>query len=620
MVREPTISASESRDGASNDIFVRDGDVYIRDSSTGAEQRITDVASSPEPDFRFDPSTITRSPDGNFAIVYKYTPDQGYTLNLVESTPSTQLQPVLHQSLYLKPGDKKRVERPCLFDLVAKTEIPVDSTLFGNPYSITEIGWANSSEEYRFMYNPRGQASLSVLGISSTGSVRAIIEERPDTFVNYFQKQFHSLGPDGTELLWASERSGWNHLYLVDLVSGEIKNTVTQGEWVVRSVDRVDWDTRQVWLTVYGFYEGQDPYYAHLARANIDDPSSSLVVLTQGNGTHTWTWSPDPEQSCLIDTFSRVDQLPITVLRSSVDGSLLATLEDDATPSLLEEGWTPPEIFVAPGRDGTTPIYGIILPPTTNFSPDRKYPVLEDIYASPHSFFCPKSFQTENDLSSQYELARAGFCVVKLDGMGTNWRSKKFHDVCWKNLKDGGIPDRIAWIKAAAEQGRRWMDVERVGIYGGSAGGQSAVAALVFHHDHHQTPDHQPEEGEKEKEVGFYKAAAADCGCHDNRLDKLWWNEQWMGWPVDASYEDNSNVVHAADLRGEVLLTVGEMDDNVDPASTLQLVKKLNEAGRGDQYEMMVFPGEGHGAGGGDLGRRRRARFFGRVFGGPVDV
>jgi dipeptidyl aminopeptidase/acylaminoacyl peptidase len=142
------------------------------------------------------------------------------------------------------------------------------------------------------------------------------------------------------------------------------------------------------------------------------------------------------------------------------------------------------------------------------------------------------------------------------------------------------------------------MDVSRVGIYGGSAGGQSAAGALIFH------------------EAGFYKAAVADSGCHDNRLDKLWWNEQWMGWPVDEAYAAASNVVHAAKLTGRLMLVVGELDDNVDPASTLQVVKALNDAEK--DYELLFMPGMGHGAGGSGYGRRKRWDFFKRWLGEGV--
>jgi dipeptidyl aminopeptidase/acylaminoacyl peptidase len=230
-------------------------------------------------------------------------------------------------------------------------------------------------------------------------------------------------------------------------------------------------------------------------------------------------------------------------------------------------------------------IYGLIIKPS-NFDPSKKYPIIEDIYAGPHGFFVPKS---HSGLWTSRALANPGYIVVKVDGMGTNFRSKAFHNVCWKNLKDAGFPDRIAWMKAAAAT-RPWMDLSRVGIYGTSAGGQSAVGALLFHND-------------------FYKVAAADSGCHDNRMDKRWWNEMWMGWPVDpTAYANSSNVVHAAKLQGKLFLTVGMVDENVDPSSTYQLVYALNKANK--DYEFVLFPMEGHSAGWGSYGWRRMEAFF----------
>jgi dipeptidyl aminopeptidase/acylaminoacyl peptidase len=254
----------------------------------------------------------------------------------------------------------------------------------------------------------------------------------------------------------------------------------------------------------------------------------------------------------------------------------------------LEEATKPaiklPERFTAKGRDGKTEIYGLIVRPK-DFDPKKKYPVIEQIYAGPHGAHVPKAFGGGRGLQG---LADLSFIMVQIDGMGTNWRSKAFHDVCWKNIKDAGFPDRIAWMKAAAEKFPE-MDLTKVGIYGGSAGGQNAMAALLFHGD-------------------FYKAAAADCGCHDNRMDKIWWNEAWMGWPLDKSYEDSSNVANASKLQGKLLLTVGETDHNVDPASTMQVVDALIRANK--DFDLIVFPGADHGAGGSPYGRRRMREFF----------
>ncbi len=263
------------------------------------------------------------------------------------------------------------------------------------------------------------------------------------------------------------------------------------------------------------------------------------------------------------------------------DNKQLMVLEKVDAQKLFAAGWYAPEVFTAKGRDGTTDIWGVIYKPT-HFDPKKKYPVIEDIYAGPQGSFVPKTFTTRTE-----RLTELGFVVVQMDGMGTNNRSKAFHDVAWHNLKDAGFPDRILWHKAAAAK-YPWYDISRVGIFGTSAGGQSAMGALLFH----------PE---------FYKVAVSNSGCHDNRMDKIWWNELWMGWPVGPQYSESSNVDNAYRLQGKLMLVVGEMDKNVDPASTFQVADRLIKANK--TFDLFYVPGGGHGAGG-EYGQRKLEDFF----------
>jgi len=362
--------------------------------------------------------------------------------------------------------------------------------------------------------------------------------------------------------------------------NGTVKNQITKGPWVVRRVERVDDEKRQIWFEAGGIRPKQDPYYIHLCRINFD--GSGLTVLTEGNGMHEITFSPG--RRFFLDRWSRVDLPPVTELRCARDGKLICELERADWDALLVAGWRAPERFVAKGRDGKTDIYGIIIRPS-NFDPDGIYPVIEKIYAGPHGAFVPKSFGLR---TRELAMAELGFIVVQIDGMGTSHRSKAFHDICWKNLGDSGFPDRILWMKAAAAK-YPYMDLTRVGIFGGSAGGQSTLRGLLAHGD-------------------FYKVGVADCGCHDNRMDKIWWNEQWMGWPVGPHYEEQSNVTQAHKLQGKLLLTVGELDRNVDPASTMQVVNALIKADK--DFDMLIVPGAGHGVGESPYASRRRMDFF----------
>ncbi|MBN2505703.1 MAG: prolyl oligopeptidase family serine peptidase [Verrucomicrobia bacterium] len=521
------------------------------------------------------------SSDSKKLVALRIRKGEEHKVHLIESSPKDRVEPRLHSFDYRKPGDRIDAPQPQLFDVAAERRIPVANTLFPNPWSISDVRWARDSTRFTFLYNQRGHQVLRIVAVNArTGEARALVDEQSATFIHYSGGLFAHYLDDTDELIWMSERSGWNHLYLYDARQGTVKHPITRGEWVVRSVERVDPDRREIWFTAGGIRPGQDPYYLHHARVNFD--GTGLTLLTEGDGTHSVQFSPD--RRFLLDTYSRVDRPAVTTLRRVADGALVCGVERGDAGALLASGWRVPEPFVAKGRDGATDIYGVIYRPS-RFDPQQKYPVIEHIYAGPQGAFVPKAFSA---VTRMQELAELGFIVVQIDGMGTAHRSKRFHDVCWQNLGDSGFPDRILWIKAAAAQYPS-LDLTRVGIYGGSAGGQSALRALLAHGD-------------------FYHAAAADCGCHDNRMDKIWWNEQWMGWPVGKHYEEQSNVTHAHKLRGKLLLTVGELDRNVDPASTMQVVHALIRADK--DFELVVFPGAGHGAGGSPYGRRRLQDFF----------
>jgi dipeptidyl aminopeptidase/acylaminoacyl peptidase len=557
--------------------FFKDHNLHLRDVKTGQEHPLsTDGAAEDAYG-----GQVWWSPDSQKLAVLRTSKGDDRKVYYVESSPKDQLQPKLHSYDYLKPGDRIPLARPRLFDVAGRRPIAVSDEMFPNPWSVTALRWQRDARRFLFLYNQRGHQALRLIALdAATGRAEAIIDERSETFIDYSGKQFIQFLDETGEVLWMSERDGWNHLYLYDAATGRVKNQVTKGAWVVRRVERVDEQKRQVWFRAGGIRPGQDPYFVHFCRVNFD--GTGLAVLTAGDGSHAIEFSPDGR--FFVDTWSRVDLPPQTELRRSDDGRLVCALEQADWSQLLETGWQPPERFVAKGRDGATDIYGVIFRPT-HFDPKKKYPIIEEIYAGPQGAFVPKTFHA---FHGPQTLAELGFIVVKIDGMGTAHRSKRFHDVCWKNLGDSGLPDRILWIKAAAAK-YPYMDTGRVGIYGGSAGGQSAVRALLAHGD-------------------FYKVAVADCGCHDNRMDKIWWNEQWMGWPVGPHYAEQSNVTQAHRLQGKLMLFVGEMDENVDPASTMQLANALIRADK--DFDLVVMTGRGHGSAESPYGIRRRQDFF----------
>jgi dipeptidyl-peptidase-4 len=557
--------------------LAREHNLVLKDLKSEEEHPLTQDGSAED---SYSERDLWWSPDSRKLAVLRTKRGQEHKVYLVESSPKDQVQPKLHTLDYLKPGDVISQPKPHLFEVESRRELPIPDALFSNPWSITELRWEPDSRRFTFLYNQRGHQVLRIVAVdAATGEARPIVDEQGKTFIDYAGKYYSYYLPESGELLWMSERDGWNHLYLYDTATGRVKNQVTRGEWVVRGVDRVDPQRRQVWFRAGGIDPTQDPYYLHYCRVNFD--GTGLVRLTEGDGTHTVQFSPDSRY--LIDTWSRVDQPPVTELRSAETGKRICELERADASALTSAGWRAPERFTAKSRDGKTEIYGLVFRPT-NFDPAKRYPVIEDIYAGPQGSFVPKEFRPYH---SQQGLAELGFIVVKIDGMGTSNRSKAFHDVCWKNLGDAGLPDRILWMQAAAAKYPE-MDLTRVGIFGGSAGGQNALRALLAH----------PE---------FYKVGVSGCGCHDNRMDKIWWNELWMGWPVGPHYDEQSNVTQAHRLQGKLLLIVGELDNNVDPASTMQVVDRLVKANK--DFDLLVVPGAGHGMGGA-YGMRRLQDFF----------
>ena len=563
---------------------VRDDNLFLREIKTGQEHALTTDA-NPTNTYTREAETpapeVYWSPDSSRLIALRRQPGAQRRVYLVESSPDDQLQPKLQSYAYLKPGDAVPILKPHLFEVADKKEIPVNDAQFANPWAVSDVRWDADSSRFTFLFNQRGHQALRILSVDAqSGKVQAVVNEESKTFIDYSGKFFAEYLDDTGEIIWMSERDGWNHLYLYNAKTGVVKNQITRGEWVVRHVDRVDREQRQIWFQAGGILPGQDPYHIHFCRINFD--GTGLTILTAGNGMHAAQFSPD--RRFLIDTWSRVDAPPVSELRRTEDGKLVCQLETADAREVSAQGWQFPEPFVAKGRDGVTDIYGVIWRPR-NFDPPKKYPVIEDIYAGPQDSFAPKSFHAT---SQQQTLADCGFIVVQLDGMGTANRSKQFHDVCWKNLADSGFPDRILWIKAAAAN-YPGLDLTRVGIYGTSAGGQNALRGLLDHGD-------------------FYKAGVADSGCHDNRMDKIWWNEQWLGWPVDENYTRSSNVVDAHKLRGKLLLMVGELDKNVDPASTMQVVNALIKADK--DFELLEMPGAGHGVARTPYGARHLQEFF----------
>jgi len=577
--RETLVRSRRSPDGKWM-ALVKEHNLFLRAAEGGPEKQLTQDGKADDAYGRLE-----WAPDSKALVAWRIEPGDHKPVYLVQSSPPGGGRAILKTRPYDLPGDKLTAFELNVFDPATGQQVKPAVDRFEHGWESPQLRWNRDQHHFAYTQVDRGHQRFRVIEVDAlSGAVRNLIDEKSQTFIWTAHTESLRLRPVNwlektDELIYASEMDGWRHLYLVDTKAGLIKNQMTRGEFVVRAIDFIDEEARQVWFEAGGRNPGQDPYFLHYYRINFD--GTGLVALTEGNGNHTVRFSPD--RKYLIDTYSRVDLAPRHEFRRASDGALVCPLEEADISELKASGWEPPEVFTAKGRDGKTDIWGIICRPP-HFDPNKKYPVIEQIYAGPQSSYVPKSFSGMRRFSNLTDL---GFVVVQIDGMGTANRSKAFHDVCWKNLKDAGLPDRILWMKAAAAK-YPYLDLSRVGVYGNSAGGQNAAAALLFH----------PE---------FYKVGVASCGCHDNRMDKASWNEQWMGYPVGPQYAECSNIENAGRLQGKLFLIVGEMDENVPPESTLRFVDALIKAGK--DFDLLVIPGAGHGMGG-SYGQRRMQDFF----------
>lgn len=548
--------------------FIRNDNVCIHPASDSSKAAIITLSYDGTKDNAYS-SKLLWSPDSKKIATTKVREVNRRRIPFIRSAPETQLQPILYWKDYPKPGDVLPIAIPALFDIETLKQIPLNTSTYENQYTLKLTGWRKNSRGFTFEFNQRGHQRYIVAEVNAKdGSILNIADERSNTFLSYHRNFRYDVN-DGEQMIWLSERDGWRHLYMMDGRTGAAAQ-ITKGEWMVRSVDFVDEAKQEIYFMASGLHEGEDPYNLHCCKIKFN--GTGFVDMTPENGNHQVSFSKD--RSYFVDTYSRPDLPHISLLKKNDNdkSTLITELEKSDISELEKSGFQMPEVFCAKGRDGKTDIWGTIYRPR-NFDPSRSYPIIENIYAGPHSSHVNKNFDPVSKFS--LPLAELGFIVVSIDGMGTDNRSKKFHDVCWKNLKDAGFPDRIAWIKEAAKR-YSYMDTNRVGIYGWSAGGQNAMSALLFHND-------------------FYKAAVSLCGCHDNRMDKMSWNEHWMGYPVDESYSRSSNVDNAHLLKGHLLLINGELDENVDPTSSLQVVKALIDADK--EFEQLYMPGRGHSLG-----------------------
>ena len=603
---EPAVESPDGKLAA----FIRDWNLWVRDTDSGVETQLTTdgvedygYATDNAGWTHSDRAILVWSPDSSKIATFQQ--DQRKTSEMVLVGTNVGA-PKVERWKYPFVGDDNvtMIER-VVIDVPTRTVVRLDmppdqhrSTLCDDISCYggwEDVQWGPDGETLAFASTSRDHKDswLRVADVD-TGKVREVYHEQVPT---YFESgngrvNWHYLpGSDPErpgEFIWFSERSDWGHLYLYDLATGKLKRAITEGEGNVTEVLKVDPETRTIWFRGVGMEDGRNPYYQHFYKVGFDGGEPQL--LTPEDANHTVTLSPDGTH--FVDAYSTPTVAPVTVLRDSTDGSVVAEVARADDSRLRATGWVPPTPITVTARDGKTTLYGMMFKPT-DFDASKQYPVVNYIYPGPQTGSVRGRSFTPARIDHQ-ALAELGFVVVAIDGMGTPWRSKSFHDAFDGDVGDNTLPDQVAGLKQLAER-FDWIDLDRVGVWGHSGGGYATVDAMLTYPD-------------------FYKVGISESGNHDNRNYEDDWAEKWQGLEVvdkdgDSNYDDQANQNRAENLKGKLLLAHGMMDDNVPPQNTLLVVDALVKANK--DFDLVLFPNARHGFGeDSDYMTRRRWDFF----------
>jgi dipeptidyl-peptidase-4 len=593
--------------------FIRDWNLWVRNIQTGAETQLTTDGVK---DFGYatdnagwkhsDAAILLWSPDSKKIATFQQDQRRDGEMYLV---PVTNTHPDLKAWKYPLVGDKDvtMIER-VIIDVdarkVIRLKMPPDqhrSTLCddiacdGN--TLADVEWSPDEKHLAFVSTSRDHKQEWVrVADANTGDVREVMTETVPKFYESGNGKinWHYL-PESNEILWFSERDDWGNLYLYDLTTGKLKNQITHGPGDVTQVLYVDEKARKIYFLGVGKEKDRDPYFEHFYSVNFD--GSGLRLLTPENADHRVRESHDGHY--FVDTYSTPTEPQITVVRDG-DGKLVMDVAKQDISKLTAIGWKPLTPITVKGRDGKTDLYGFMFKPT-NFDASRKYPVVNYIYPGPQIGSCGgREFRAAH--GDMQALAELGFIVVCIDGMGTPFRSKSFHEAYYGNLGDNTIPDQVAGMKDLAKQ-YPFIDLDRVGIWGHSGGGNATAAAML----------HDPD---------FFKVGIAESGNHDQRDYEDDWAEKWAGLEIKnpdgtSNYDSQANQNYAKNLKGHLLLAHGTMDDNVPPNNTLLLVDALIKANK--DFDLLMIPNVPHGYGpASQYMMRRRWDYFVRYLAGGV--
>ncbi|MFC5524314.1 DPP IV N-terminal domain-containing protein [Rhodanobacter ginsengisoli] len=579
-----------SPDGKS-EAFIRDWNLWLRDVASGRETRLT---SDGVEDFGYatdnagwkhtDHAILEWSPDSSRIATFQQDQRKTGEMYLIRTRVG---HPELLKWKYPLVGDKHvtMIER-VIIDVAAKKVVRLkmppdqhrsslcDDVSCGPDGGWDDVKWAPDGSTLAFVSTSRDHRhEWFRIANATTGAVRTVFDEVVPTWYESGNGAVNwRYLPATHEAIWFSERSNWGQLYLVDLATGKFKHAITRGEGNVTEVLKVDPKTRTVWFRGVGRTPGVNPYYQQFWKVSLEGGQPTL--LTPEAADHTISLSPDGK--AFVDAYSTPTTPPVTVLRDADDGHALATVARADISRLKASGWVPPIPFTVKARDGKTELYGMMFKPT-NFDPSKKYPLIDYVYPGPQTGSVRgRSFAPSR--SDHQAMAELGFIVIALDGMGTPWRSKAFHDAYFEHVEDNTLPDQVGAIRQLAAK-YPWVDLDRVGIWGHSGGG-NATAGAMFHY-----PD-------------FFKVGWAESGNHDNREYEDDWAEKWQGLLVTgkdgkSNYDAQANQDFARNLKGHLMLTYGTLDDNVPPSNTLLVVQALIKANR--DFDMIAIPDVHHG-------------------------
>lgn len=490
----------------------------------------------------------------------------------------TSQRPRMFTQPYALPGDTI-IPKPSLYVIDVTSRQAVRVELPAQPAQLSLGGtprdslWTSDSQKLHFTFQTRASKAIYLIEAdAATGQSRVLAADSARTWVETSPQDPASwyTPRDGQDVIWWSERDGWAHLYRFG-PDGRLKNQITSGAWAVGWVAHVDEIARQIYFTARGREPGRLLYYAQLYRVNFD--GTGLTLITPEDASHEVTFSPDGR--FFVDSYSRVERPPVTVLRAAPDGRVIRTLETADVSRLAAFGWTPGEVFTTKARDGVTDIYGVMYRPS-DFDSTRRYPIVENIYPGPQVGSVGRWAWSSG--AEARAVAELGFIVVRIDHLGTPLRSKAFHDNYYGNFGDNGLPDHVAALRQLAAR-YRWIDIDRVGIWGHSGGGFASTDAMLRYPD-------------------FYRVAVSSSGNHDNRSYNIYWAEKYQGLLVrdtvrrTDNFTASANQTLAENLRGHLLLMHGDMDDNVHPAMTIQLINALTRANR--DYDFIIAPDRPH--------------------------